>query len=245
MAGHSFFKKKDRTNMRKVGPFWYPTDFYEAADDHVMGPILREYCYATMQNDNYEYLMSIRFASKKDAFAIIRDFLNDDSILQLNVTNDMRYEAIDAINELFAPSERPSKRREKRKYARMLERDRRRNAGGYVAPVGQQVINDTHVTTGTLKEALNDITNQVNQMIQFAVMSDQIWRSEIFLGVHKRRVNRFLRHLSSKGSFNADRAAREESKDYMLDLYQEDMTIDNEYYQNKYVKKPKKRFGFG
>jgi hypothetical protein len=235
MSGGSWFAKKDRTHMQQVGPFWYPTNFYPAADDHVMGPILREFCYSSLNHDNYEYLLLIRGAKLSDAFGIMRDFLNADGAMALNLDATERRRAIDAVNDLFAPPDQKSRAAERREIARSAEKTNRTPGRVKTKPIVPPVYDGIRPGLRTsLEKALETVTGSVHRMMNNNVLNDAIWNSPIFLNVHDARVNRFARRFRWKSSFDADGLAREEGADQRIEEAGRDFLLEDDYYQRKY-----------
>lgn len=215
MSGSLFSQKKDTEKFTKVGPFWYPNKFYAAVDDHVMGPIVREYSYSRNNADSYEYMLLVRNLQIPDAFRIRRDFLPEGACFSLNLQGWRRQGAIDAIDDLMNQQTRLAGNAQTAK-------ERRRSGGPepvrigprQVPPVDAGVLRkgtpgDVRNLRVALKAALQPVTDQVGRdyLGEMFTGSNHIFKSPIFWQVHEARVKRFARWLRTKSGFDAEAIA--------------------------------------
>lgn len=200
MSGGLFSKKKDRTEMKKIGSFWYPTEFYEAADRSVLGPILKIFFESEFSSDIYEYLITERKLTKANAGAFFYRFIRADSPQAVNISFDEREEVEDELILMFGTlgtEERMFWRRKNRRQSLPLP-------PGVVQP--NQPMHQ--VTKKQVRDVFQVATHQVYGMAQRGTMT-RLFGSKIFQETHRHRQKRILAQFRSYSSATAEKVARQ------------------------------------
>ncbi|MEL6997240.1 MAG: hypothetical protein AAFP68_03185 [Pseudomonadota bacterium] len=184
-----FGKSKDRSNMLKFGPFYYPKDFYALADSHITGPALKKHFEFNKSLHHYDFLLAMRTVSKRNAVALCQRYINADGPDSVNISYATRQAVIDNVGNLF-PHEGQRARLDRRKMQHAL-----------AAPVGNvgaaPLVHQPTVSRDAVKDAFQPATNAVNLLVGADTIGTDIggkfWKSEMFKSLHAWRKRRFWR----------------------------------------------------
>ena len=171
-----FGKKKDRSNMLKFGPFYYPKSFYELADSHLLGRPLKQHFEISRGTENYEYLMRIRKLGLMEMRPFLNEFVLTTAPKMINVSATARNTTIANVNAMF-------------------QQDPRQRFTGF----SPKKLKDA------FSQATTEVMNLAEMDLIGEDKAGKFWKSEMFLAVHGWRMKRFWRKWQSASKVPVDR----------------------------------------
>ena len=185
-----FGKSKDRSNMLKFGPFYYPKDFYALADSHVTGAALKKHFEFSRSMHHYDFLLAMRTVTKRNAMRLCTRYINANGRDSVNIPFETRELVSENVAELF-PHEGQRARMERCKAAH-------RPAAAPAATLGAQpLVHRPSVAGDMVKNAFQPATNAVYELVMADTIGEseagKFWHSEMFKSLHAWRKRRFWR----------------------------------------------------
>lgn len=184
-----FGKSKDRSNMIKIGPFYYSKDFYTLADSHLTGPALKRHFEFNKSMENYDFLLAMRTVSKRNAVALCQRYIKAGAPKSLNIAYTTRETVIKNVGELF-PHTGQRERMELRQVAHALAP----RGGNVGAP---PLVHQPSVSKDAVADAVQPATSEVYLLVTSDTIGTDIggkfWQSEMFKSLHAWRKRRFWR----------------------------------------------------
>ncbi|MEM9062768.1 MAG: hypothetical protein AAGD13_20085 [Pseudomonadota bacterium] len=200
-----FGKRKDRSNMIKIGPFYYSKDFYELADNHVTGPALKRHFEFNKSMENYDFLMAMRTVSKRNAVALCQRYVKAGTPNSLNIAYATRQEVIKNVGNLF-----PHEGQRERMELRQMEHALAPRAGNAGAP---PFVHKPSLSKDDVEDAFQPATTEVYQLVTADTIgtssTGKFWQSEMFKSLHAWRKRRFWRKYMPNNQIPATRLSDE------------------------------------
>lgn len=184
-----FGKPKDRSNMLKFGPFYYPKDFDALADSHVTGLALKRHFEFNKTLHHYDLLMAMRTVSKRNAFALSARYINATGVNTVNIGYGTRETVLKNLGDLFGHVNQ-RERMELRQAHHAIER----HANPVAAP---NFVHQPRVDLDEVKLAFQPATTEVYNLVHADTIgvskTGKFWQSEMFKSLHAWRKKRFWR----------------------------------------------------